>query len=86
MTVQLSDIREARELVEMPTPTANGRHIPMAELLHGSKPLAATGRHLLICASGRRSLAAAEELRARGQGNVYSLRGGVTGLARRSLI
>jgi adenylyltransferase/sulfurtransferase len=80
------DIRESRELDEVPTPTANARHIPMAELLHGSKPLAGTGRHLLICASGRRSLAAAEELRARGQANVYSLKGGVAGLARRSLI
>ena len=80
------DIREARELAETPTPSTNARHIPMAELLHGSKPLAATGKHLLICASGRRSLAAAEELRARGQANVYSLRGGVAGLARRSLI
>jgi sulfur-carrier protein adenylyltransferase/sulfurtransferase len=80
------DIREPRELVEMPTPTGNGRHIPMADLLHGGKPLPASGKHLLICASGRRSLAAAEELRARGQTNVYSLRGGVTGLARRSLI
>ncbi len=80
------DIREPRELVEMPTPTSNGRHIPMADLLHGGKPLAPSGKHLLICASGRRSLAAAEELRSRGQTNVYSLRGGVTGLARRSLI
>jgi adenylyltransferase/sulfurtransferase len=78
------DIREARELVEMPTPSANARHIPMADLL--SLPLAATGKHLLICASGRRSLAAAEELRSRGQANVYSLRGGVAGLARRSVI
>ncbi|MEJ1961481.1 MAG: ThiF family adenylyltransferase [Gammaproteobacteria bacterium] len=80
------DIREARELAETPTPSTRARHIPMAELLHGSKPLASTGKHLLVCASGRRSLAAAEELRARGQHNVYSLRGGVAALARRSLI
>ena len=80
------DIRESHELAEAPTPTGNARHIPMAELLHGGKPLSPTGRHLLVCASGRRSLAAAEELRARGQSNVYSLRGGVAGLARRSLI
>jgi adenylyltransferase/sulfurtransferase len=79
------DIREARELAETPTPSANACHVPMAELLHGGKPLAATGKHLLLCASGRRSLAATEELRSRGQGNVYSLRGGVTGLARRSV-
>lgn len=80
------DIREPRELVEMPTPTGNGRHIPMAELLHGSQPLSRSGKHLLLCASGRRSLAATEELRSRGQANVYSLQGGVTGLARRSLL
>jgi adenylyltransferase/sulfurtransferase len=84
------DIREPRELAEMPTPTANGQHIPMAELLHGDKGLSASGKHLLICASGRRSLAATEELRSRGQPNVYSLRGGVaalaTALARRALI
>jgi adenylyltransferase/sulfurtransferase len=79
------DIREARELAETPTPSAKARHIPMAELLHGGKPLATTGKHLLLCASGRRSLAATEELRSRGQNNVYSLRGGVAGLARRSV-
>lgn len=78
------DIREARELAETPTPSSKARHIPMAELLHGSK-LATTGKHLLLCASGRRSLAATEELRSRGQNNVYSLRGGVAGLARRSV-
>jgi adenylyltransferase/sulfurtransferase len=79
------DIREARELAQTPTPSANARHVPMAELLHGSKPLSAAGKHLLLCASGRRSLAATEELRSRGQSNVYSLRGGVAGLARRSV-
>jgi len=80
------DIREPRELAEMPSPSSNARHIPMAELLHGGQPLSASGKHLLMCASGRRSLAATEELRSRGQPNVYSLRGGVTGLTRRSLI
>jgi adenylyltransferase/sulfurtransferase len=79
------DIREARELAQTPTPSANARHIPMAALLHGGEPLPAAGKHLLLCASGRRSLAATEELRSRGQNNVYSLRGGVGGLARRSV-
>ena len=41
--------------------------------------LAPTGKYLLVCASGRRSFAAAEELRSRGFGEVYSLRGGVSG-------
>ena len=80
------DIREPRELVEVPTPTAKGRHIPMAELLHGAQSLPPSGKYLLMCASGRRSLAATEELRARGQRNVYSLRGGITRLARREAV
>jgi adenylyltransferase/sulfurtransferase len=83
--MQVIDIREAKELVEMPTPSSNARHIPMAELLHGDTKLAPSGKYLLVCASGRRSYAAAEELRSRGFADVYSLRGGVTGLARRTL-
>jgi adenylyltransferase/sulfurtransferase len=79
------DIREARELEEMPAPSGNARHIPMAQLLHGPSALAAGGKYLLVCASGRRSLAAAEELRSRGFGEVYSLRGGVAELAPRTL-
>jgi len=79
------DIREAHELEEMPTPSGNARHVPMAQLLHGASSLAAGGKYLLVCASGRRSLAAAEELRSRGFGEVYSLRGGVAELARRTL-
>jgi adenylyltransferase/sulfurtransferase len=84
--MQIIDIREARELIDMPTPSGNARHIPMAELLHGDTKLAPSGKYLLVCASGRRSFAAAEELRSRGLTNIYSLRGGVTALARRSLI
>ena len=79
------DIREARELEDLPTPSANARHIPMAQLLHGAPSLASGRKYLLVCASGKRSLAAAEELRSRGFADVYSLRGGVTELARRSL-
>jgi adenylyltransferase/sulfurtransferase len=84
--LQIIDIREASELVDMPTPSGNARHIPMAELLHGNTKLAPSGKYLLVCASGRRSYAAAEELRSRGFAEVYSLRGGVSGLARRSVI
>jgi adenylyltransferase/sulfurtransferase len=84
--LQVIDIREPRELAEMPTPSATARHIPMAELLHGSAELAPSGKYLLVCASGRRSFAAAEELRSRGFNEVYSLRGGVMALARQSLI
>ncbi len=83
---RIIDIREPREVSEAPTPATTVQHIPIAQLLHGTPALAASNKYLLVCASGRRSLAAAEELRARGFDEVYSLRGGVAGLARRSLI
>ena len=81
---EVVDIREPQELVEVPTPTAKARHIPMTALLHGKPAFTppAAGKSLLICASGRRSLAAAEELRSRGLNNVYSLRGGIARLIR----
>jgi molybdopterin/thiamine biosynthesis adenylyltransferase/molybdopterin synthase catalytic subunit/rhodanese-related sulfurtransferase len=77
------DIREAEELTGSPTPARHFRHIPMAQLLHGQPPFEPRGKSLLVCASGRRSLAASQELRSRGFEEVYSLRGGVTGLRAR---
>jgi adenylyltransferase/sulfurtransferase len=77
------DIREPYEIAETPTPTENARHIPMAQLLHGTPAFTPAGKTLLVCASGRRSLAATQELRSRGINEVYSLRGGVTALAQR---
>ena len=56
------DIREPKELEAIPTPTHEARHIPMAELLHGKATLVPTNKTLLVCASGKRSLAAAQEL------------------------
>jgi molybdopterin/thiamine biosynthesis adenylyltransferase/molybdopterin synthase catalytic subunit/rhodanese-related sulfurtransferase len=79
------DIREPNELEEMPTPTSHARNIPMAELLHGQPAFAPAGKTLLVCASGRRSLAATQELRERGLAEIYSLRGGVKGLQSRLL-
>ena len=77
------DIREPNEIAEVPTPTQHARHIPMAQLLHGNPAFTPAGKTLLVCASGRRSLAATQELRSRGLNAVYSLRGGVTKLNRR---
>jgi rhodanese-related sulfurtransferase len=57
----------------------------MAELLHGQPPFAPARKTLLVCASGRRSLAATQELRERGVADIYSLRGGVKGLQARLL-
>jgi adenylyltransferase/sulfurtransferase len=80
---QIVDIREPEELEQLPTPAPQSRHLPMAELLHGHKD-EPTGKCLLVCASGRRSLAAALELRSRGWKSVYSLRGGIQGLLQRA--
>jgi adenylyltransferase/sulfurtransferase len=79
------DIREPHELQELPTPSSQSRNVPMADLLHGSPPFAPTRKTLLVCATGRRSLAAAQELRERGLAEIYSLRGGVKGLQARLL-
>jgi adenylyltransferase/sulfurtransferase len=79
---EIIDIREPQELEEIPTPTRNARHIPMAQLLHGNPAFTPNGKTMLVCASGRRSLAATQELRSRGINAVYSLRGGVTKLNR----
>jgi molybdopterin/thiamine biosynthesis adenylyltransferase/molybdopterin synthase catalytic subunit/rhodanese-related sulfurtransferase len=77
------DIREPYELEEIPTPSAHARALPMAQLLYGQLPFKPTRKTVLVCASGRRSLAATQELRERGIADVYSLRGGVKGLQAR---
>jgi molybdopterin/thiamine biosynthesis adenylyltransferase/molybdopterin synthase catalytic subunit/rhodanese-related sulfurtransferase len=77
------DIREPHELEEAPTPSAHARSLPMAQLLHGQPPFKPTRKTVLVCASGRRSLAATQELRERGIADIYSLRGGVKRLQAR---
>jgi adenylyltransferase/sulfurtransferase len=79
------DIREPDELQEIPMPSSHSRNVPMAQLLHGQPPFTPTRKTVLVCASGRRSLAATQELRDRGLANIYSLRGGVKGLQARLL-
>ena len=75
---ELIDIRTAEELARAPSGL---RHIPMADLLADATRLAEDARYLLVCASGRRSLAAARELRSHGL-DVYSLAGGLGTLER----
>jgi adenylyltransferase/sulfurtransferase len=79
------DIREPYELQEIPMPSSHSRNIPMAQLLHGQPAFEPAGKTLLVCASGRRSLAATQELRERGLTDIHSLRGGVKGLQARLL-
>jgi molybdopterin/thiamine biosynthesis adenylyltransferase/rhodanese-related sulfurtransferase len=71
--LEVIDIRTAEETAARPT---QGRHIPMAALLADPGQLRAGRQYLLLCASGKRSLAAARELRKRGLA-VRSLAGGL---------
>jgi len=70
---ELIDIRTDEEVAAQPAPA---RHIAMPALLAHPEVLSASGRYLLLCASGKRSLAAARELRRRGL-EVHSLAGGL---------
>jgi adenylyltransferase/sulfurtransferase len=70
---ELIDIRNADELARKP---AAARHIAMPALLANPQLLSASARYLLICASGKRSLATARELRRQGLA-VWSLAGGL---------
>ena len=71
--LEVIDIRTAEEFADTPTAV---RHMPMAVLLANPGELSAGREYLLVCASGKRSLAAARELRKRGLA-VRSLAGGL---------
>ena len=81
---RLIDVREPHEVAALPAPVARITHLPLADLLHGNSSLDPAAKYLLLCATGRRSLAAAQELRARGFGSAYSLARGLAGLDARS--
>jgi adenylyltransferase/sulfurtransferase len=74
--LEVIDIRTQEEVAVRP---AAARHIAMPVLLADPGLLAPGREFLLVCASGRRSLAAARELRKRGL-EVRSLAGGLQGL------
>jgi adenylyltransferase/sulfurtransferase len=70
------DIRSAEEFAAQPT---TARHVPMADLLANPTLLPPDAPVLLLCASGKRSGAAARELRRRGV-MVRSVAGGLANL------
>jgi molybdopterin/thiamine biosynthesis adenylyltransferase/molybdopterin synthase catalytic subunit/rhodanese-related sulfurtransferase len=74
---RIVDIREPEECALAPLPLADRESLPLGRLLEGALNLHAGERYLLVCAHGVRSHAAAEWLRSRGSGNVWSLRGGI---------
>jgi molybdopterin/thiamine biosynthesis adenylyltransferase/molybdopterin synthase catalytic subunit/rhodanese-related sulfurtransferase len=74
------DIREPYEVAEEPLSGTDIGLLPMQQLLRADARLVPEARYLLVCASGRRSLAAAQTLHDRGFADVVSLTGGVSGL------
>jgi sulfur-carrier protein adenylyltransferase/sulfurtransferase len=76
--LEIIDIRTAEEVAARP---AGARHIPMASLLANPALLEPAREVLLVCATGKRSLAAAQQLRKRGI-TVRSLAGGLQKLER----
>ena len=73
------DVRDARERAEEPLP-APSLHLPMSKLLTDAASLDLDGHYLLICATGKRSTAAAALLQSQGFRDCRSLRGGLKSL------
>jgi adenylyltransferase/sulfurtransferase len=73
------DVRDMHERQAEPVP-AGSLHLPMTKLLTEAVNLDLEGRYLLVCATGRRSSAAADLLRSQGFRACRSLRGGLKGL------
>lgn len=71
--MEVIDIRNDEEVAARPVPA---RHIAMPALLADPSVLSTGKEYLLVCASGRRSVATARDLRARGF-SVKSLAGGL---------
>jgi len=78
--LELVDVRESWERAHDPPGLQIPTHLPLSELVHGHSEFPAAGRYLIICAHGVRSLSLTEHLRALGQSDVYSLRGGLAAL------
>jgi len=75
----LIDVRDTRERDTEPMPTPS-LHLPMSKLLTAAPTLDPGTRYLLVCASGKRSGAAAVLLRSQGLHACHSLHGGLKGL------
>ena len=76
----LVDVRDSRELAAEPLPAHPSLHMPATKLLTDAAALDLEARYLLVCATGKRSAAAADLLRSQGFRECRSLRGGLKGL------
>ena len=70
------DVRELHERLVDSLP--GSEHIPLTELIENSVPFGVSSRIVLYCATGVRSLVAAEALRKRGYDHVHNLEGGLS--------
>jgi rhodanese-related sulfurtransferase len=75
----LVDVRDTRERDAEPIP-ATSIHLPMSRLLTDASSLELERAYLLVCATGKRSTAAADLLRSQGFRHCRSLRGGLKAL------
>jgi adenylyltransferase/sulfurtransferase len=78
--LELVDIREAWERMHDPPGLQIPTHLPLSALVNGYLQFPTEGRYLVVCAHGVRSLSVAEQLRAQGLAEVFSLKGGLAAL------
>jgi adenylyltransferase/sulfurtransferase len=78
--LELVDIRETWERMHDPPGLQIALHLPLSALVNGYLQFPTEGRYLVVCAHGVRSLSVTEQLRAQGQADVYSLKGGLAAL------
>jgi adenylyltransferase/sulfurtransferase len=74
------DVRDAHERLVDALP--GSEHIPLNALIESGVPFPASSQLVLFCASGSRSLLAAESLMKRGYDRVHNLEGGLSGWRR----
>lgn len=72
----LIDVRELHERLVDTLPRSE--HVPLTELLEAGIPFPTSSRLVVFCASGQRSLLAAESLWKRGYRHVHNLEGGLS--------
>ena len=79
----LVDVRETNELIAVHVP--GSMHVPMSDFVNAAGSIPADRPLFLICASGRRSLVAAEYLRRHGHSDVFNVGGGIIEWQKRGL-
>ena len=76
----LIDVRDTHERLADSLPRSE--HIPLEQLIADGVPFPASSRLVIYCATGSRSLLAAESLMRRGYAEVHNLEGGLSGWRR----